>query len=311
MNFKNKFLSHFIGDNAAFEKSTLEDWKKDAESNISELKNIMGYPTEMDLLQNYQDVNQKKAWENIQNRTNITDKQPFAFDIKKIAAILVILIAGIWGIAYLSNTHSKFNEYAGATSPIIKYSDGSVINMDQSAALTEKGYRSFALQGRAYFDVAKDAKNAFVVQLQHGTLEVLGTEFNINTTTQKTEIWVSEGRVKVNFKNQEYILTANELLVIDEQKIMKSINAVAAPDSWRNKTLKFENNSLKEVMQSVATYYDVTLLWPPSLKDDQCKINTTFQNESMANVLKELEIISGLKYDLTKKNILIVKSYKC
>lgn len=313
MNPKNKFLSQIIGEDAAFEKSALEDWKKDAESNLSELKNIIGHPSEIEMLQNYQDVNQKQAWENIVNRTDISEIKTRAFYFKKIAAILVFVLAGIWGISYLTSTNNKveFSEYTGVTSPVVKYIDGSAINLDETSRLQENGYRSFTLLGRAYFDVAKDTKNPFTVVLHHGILEVLGTEFNINTTKERTEIWVSEGRVKVNFNKNEYILTANDVIILDDQKTVRSTNTIADRDAWRNKILKFENNSLKEVMQSIATYYNVALLWPSSLKDDQCKINTTFQNESLVNVLKELEMITGLRYEMTKNKTLIVKSYKC
>ncbi len=311
MNYKNKFLSYFIGEPSAQEKTALESWKRDAESNLLELKNMMSNQNELDLLQNYQEVDRSKAWDKIQSRTDMPVERSLPLNIRSIAAIFIFLIAGIWGIFYLLNDKTTTIEYAGINTPLLKYGDGSIIDIDQTSTLQEKGFREFSLKGRAYFDVARDEKKPFIVHLIHGKLEVLGTEFNIQTTNQKTEIWVAEGKVKVTYNNKEYLLQMNDKIVIDDNQVTESKNTIPNPDSWRNKMLKFENNSLKQVMQSISAYYDVTLLWPASLKEDQCKINTTFQNESLNNVLKELEIISGLKFELTKNNTLIVKSYKC
>jgi aminopeptidase N len=47
-----------------------------------------------------------------------------------------------------------------------------------------------------------------------------------------------------------------------------------------------------------------------NIESDFCRINTSYTNESIDQVLKELQILAGLKYEFSGKKV-IIKSFKC
>ncbi|MBK7633160.1 MAG: FecR domain-containing protein [Saprospiraceae bacterium] len=107
-----------------------------------------------------------------------------------------------------STPNVGLNTYVASDKQDIHLSDGSLIKLDKNSTLKEKAFRNIYLDGRAYFDIATDKSHPFSIQLQHGKITVLGTAFNINTSAKFSQIYVTEGRVKYEYKDTEYILTA-------------------------------------------------------------------------------------------------------
>ena len=63
-------------------------------------------------------------------------------------------------------------------------------------------------------------------------------------------------------------------------------------------------------MKSIGSFYKVDIVFDVKAKEDDCKINTKYSGETLEQVLKELAVIVGLKYENTNGKI-IIKSYKC
>jgi len=94
--------------------------------------------------------------------------------------------------------------------------DGSMIYFDKGSSVEYNAInftedRQLAFEGRAYFDIAKskEGKN-FIIENEDFTVEILGTEFEINTLSDKPSVIVTEGKVKITRGDQVEILTANQ-----------------------------------------------------------------------------------------------------
>jgi ferric-dicitrate binding protein FerR (iron transport regulator) len=89
--------------------------------------------------------------------------------------------------------------------------DGSVVFLNERSTLAytdnwSKGAdREVQLQGEAYFQVEEKVysgqKVKFMVVTRDVTVEVVGTEFNVNDRKQGTRVFLNEGRVRLSLKN--------------------------------------------------------------------------------------------------------------
>lgn len=312
MNINKSILKYITGREAAEEKDVLDDWKNQADENLAGIKNIIEMQQQLSALSDYKDVDQHKAWNNIEQK--MTSSEPkTSFKLYKIAAALVFVIVALFAIKTFSDTYTTSEQvivFTGSRDKNIQLEDGSVVLLEDESILNQTSTRNVNLQGTAYFDVAKDPATPFVVHTHHGTITVLGTEFNIHTYQAKTQIYVSEGKVKVNYQNKEYILEIGQMITLTDVAATTANHPGIQPSVWKNKILTFENKSMRYVLESISIYYNLDLEWSDKIQSDQCKINTVFKDETIEEVMKELSLISGLKYELRDSKI-IIKSFKC
>jgi len=129
--------------------------------------------------------------------------------------------------------------------------------------------RKVELAGEAYFEVVKDARKPFRIQVQTQVIEVLGTHFNVNAYTEEPAVTTSllEGAVKV----------ANKVLKPGEQArctgdgnitVTKPTN-IADAVGWKEGFFVFRNANLPTVMREIARWYDVTIVYQPDVNNNQ------------------------------------------
>lgn len=92
-------------------------------------------------------------------------------------------------------------ETAVAQQRVITLDDGSQITLGAKSGISvnySEQQRNIVLtHGEALFDVISDTDRPFVVMAGKGDITVLGTLFNVNRNSKRTQITVSEGRVQV------------------------------------------------------------------------------------------------------------------
>lgn len=314
MSFNYKFLSYILGKEASAEKASLAFWKNEAKANIDSLRSLSNPDDELDILKNYHDVDQDKAWLHIEEE--MTPVRVLAFNrLGKIAAIMILVVGVVWGFVNMDNFNRDADialvEYHGDTNSNVEYKDGSQIALDGHSHLKELDYRKFRLDGRAYFSVAKETQKAFTIETPHGEVIVLGTEFNVMSSSSITKVFVKHGQVKVRHEGKEYILNPDDYIELQKGSAILSNRPSVQPDIWKNKELRFENKSFRYVMESLSVYFNMELDWVEGLKiDDNCRINTVFKNQDLKSTIKELQLLTQFQYEI-KSNKIIVRSYKC
>jgi len=164
--------------------------------------------------------------------------------------------------------------------------------------------RKVALEGEAFFKVTKNPEVPFIVSSTHATVSVLGTTFNYKAYPgERTEVVLAEGKVRLNTNNKTakqagFMLSPGEHAVINENtgqvKIAKeNIDKYIA---WHSGRLVFDDSPLPEVVKKLERWYGIDVF----VRDPQLlssHITTTFENESLYEVLELLELASPLKID--------------
>ncbi|MGE0078273.1 MAG: FecR family protein [Bacteroidales bacterium] len=138
--------------------------------------------------------------------------------------------------------------------------------------------RRVSIKGEAYFEVAsaysKDKKKLpFVVAVnQDAEVRVLGTHFNIKAYPGEGAIRTTllEGSVEVKSiaSNKSMLIQPGQQAVVDKDGalIAKKVNTEEVI-AWKNGYFYFDNASLQDVLQQLARWYDVQVLYDGAIPD--------------------------------------------
>jgi len=189
-----------------------------------------------------------------------------------LVASLLLLINQLVGTRYTTG----FAETETVTLP-----DGSrvILNANSSLKLAPAWHsdeaREVWLEGEAFFQVSKKpgAGNArFIVHTNHLRVEVLGTQFNVNNRRGKTEVVLTEGKVKLNDgdNHRDLVMQPGDYVEYSDQQPAFSRKKVdpSVYSSWKNNRLIFTDTPLGEVAQRLEDNYGLQVVFQdPSLQE--------------------------------------------
>lgn len=178
--------------------------------------------------------------------------------LAKIAAVIVIAL----GVFYFTTTRDTLIQTDLASTEKIQLPDASTVvigaksqlNFNKSSWDTN---RNLSLDGEAYFKVAKGEK--FTVTTPGGTVQVLGTEFNVRYRDRKLEVTCFEGSVKVKSGSTSITLAPSDKIVMENQKITKKFFNIEQSPSWIAGESTFVSMPFIDVIKEFERQYDVTI----------------------------------------------------
>ncbi len=155
-------------------------------------------------------------------------------------------------------------------------SDGTRVKINAATSLRypvafDREKREVYLSGEAYFEVEKDADRPFYVVTDAMRIRVYGTSFNVNTYGEKVQTVLVRGKIGIQGKNSsgEYEVQPSELAEFDRDGKFVGIRKVDTEmyTGWKDGVLIFENESLEHIMDVLALWYDVDVVFKdPELK---------------------------------------------
>lgn len=335
-----QIISNFLSDSLTdFERQRLKEWKNESVQNAYQLDKLSKLWKERSFERktiNASDI-KRKIWHHgvkLDSKYDKTRKQRFihSFVIRRIAAAFIIF--SILGILYLmgnnfikSEIKMTDDEYVEKINPPgqkskIFLSDGSVVWLNAKSSISyfkhfTDSNRIVTLEGEAFFDVAKDSLNPFIVRTNGVTIEVLGTQFNVNSRNSKEEVAVAlvEGEVKVfsDYKNDggdATIILPGEGIIISSQydridNFSFDISGSNNPySSWKDGILVFNGENYNEFITKIKLWYDIEVQAngiPPVDWD----IRGNFPNETLDNIMKAISFNKEITYKIDRKKLML------
>lgn len=142
--------------------------------------------------------------------------------------------------------------------------DGSIVELNAKsrirAQFTSSERRIELLSGEAVFRVAQNHSRPFKVSTPFADIVAIGTQFNVDSRSNRTIVTVLEGRVKVMRQSQEVavlpVLGAGEQAVIQRERTVKRIARVdpMRVTGWTARRLYFEDTPLAEAVEQFERY---------------------------------------------------------
>ncbi|MGV6829476.1 MAG: FecR family protein [Flavobacteriales bacterium] len=177
--------------------------------------------------------------------------------VASIAAITVLF----FGIKHFTNqTISSYNTSFNQQKNIALLDQSQVILNSKSIlsydAKQWEESRTVTLKGEAFFKVKKGS--TFTVKTPNGSVEVLGTQFNVNAFQDYFEVICFEGKVKVTSQGQTYILYPKESYRKINGYASEKLEYLSSSPSWIEGETTFKSVPLKYVLSALENQYQVS-----------------------------------------------------
>jgi transmembrane sensor len=278
------------------------------------------------------------------------------FAILSIATIITVTVACGWLFLYPAH-----NKQASSASPIqdqtvpalnevvtangsrtrLTLPDGTEVWLNAGSRLAYdktfgSGRRDISLTGEAFFDVAKNPQQPFIIHTQRMDLRVLGTSFNVKSYTadRTTEATLIRGSIAISIKNrpnETIILKPNQkLIVTSEQTKLRSLHAgqsrlavdstaqisIRPPSyeqntgamietSWVNNKFIFQNEDFGTLSKDLERWYGVSIRLTDTTQADW-RFTGNFEKENIRQALDALKLTAKFNYIIQENQIQII-----
>ena len=192
--------------------------------------------------------------------------------------------------------------------------DGSKVWLNAASSISyptifPEDKREVMITGEAYFEVTKDSKRPFRVNVnKKHSIEVLGTEFNVNAYEDELSTYTTllKGSLDVVSEGNRLHLQPREQARVDQSGNMKMVRNpnVEQATAWKYGVFNFQYDKLESVMRQIARWYDVTVEYEKGIPDIELygKMGRDLKLSQILQVLTDMEV----KYRLENGRTLVI-----
>ncbi len=203
----------------------------------------------------------EKSWDSISaqlQKEEVVGIWPKVFAV----AASVVLLLGLFTM--LQDSDVSYNTLASQHQSIT-LPDGSVVVMNAGSSITFEDEwsdsRLVNLEGEAFFKVQKGSK--FSVVTSNGTVEVLGTSFNVYSRDNELKVVCKTGKVKVSADDSSVLLTPG-LATDTEPDGLKNPYARENANGWIIGELDYEDEPVENVFAELERQFGIGIEYTKS-----------------------------------------------
>jgi len=173
---------------------------------------------------------------------------------------------------------------------------GSELRFDKDGFLAD---RVLNLSGEAFFKVEKGRR--FKVNTPQGSVQVLGTKFNVYSRTKTFKVFCDEGKVFVVSEQDSLVLTQGMgAMTTTESKLKLTSTEIVSPQ-WRNGKLIFYRTPLAEVVAELELQFNISII---AHAINQERLYTgTFQVDDLETALSAVCIPMNISYAIEDNTV--------
>ena len=297
-----KLLSRFLQEGVQ-NRSQFQQWEaewRDASRKHASDKTAEAWKRMMER----QQKEEKSVKEEIPKLHEVTAKRDAGkrrFGYWAAAAVALLLIGSALWLFLPRESHEPFLAQTAPHEQLtVTLPDGTQVTLNGGSTLTcaddfGKRDRRITFEGEGVFDVQKDAKKPFVIQVGDYSVTVLGTQFNLSAYQQDEAYTLAlmEGSVKIKHKQDSVLVSPNEQVRFDRETATFAKEPVQAADAdaWTEGRLAFENIPLRDLVHKLERIYDVRIsIADTRIASEQVYISISTE-ESFADVCAALEAL--------------------
>ncbi|BAV07172.1 FecR family protein [Filimonas lacunae] len=170
--------------------------------------------------------------------------------------------------------------------------------------------REVEITGEAYFDVAKNKQKPFRVKANGTSVEVLGTQFNINAYSDEAAINTTllEGAVRVKKGSSQQLLAPGQQAKVSDKGeiVVQSGVNTSEITAWKNNFFSFNNTDIHTLMRQLSRWYDVEVVL--GNYNSTVMFNGDISRAvNLSTVLKMLELTGEVHFTIEGKTIIVNK----
>ena len=187
------------------------------------------------------------------------------------------LVLGYWLLTPSMQTYTT--AYGESKRMLLPDSSVAVLNANSTLSYPldweAKGPRRVTLSGEAFFSVTHQQDHRkFIVQANELTIEVLGTEFNVNHRRGETEVVLQTGSIRLDWSVSEdsaqeanMVIAPGEMVVYSQEQkdVRREVVNPTLYSSWTQKRLLFDKTPLAEVFAMIKDNYGYEVQAAPDI----------------------------------------------
>ena len=191
--------------------------------------------------------------------------------------------------------------------------DGSQVWLNAESSITypvafQGETREVRLQGEAYFEIAKNKNQPFIVHTTQFDVQVTGTQFNVRAYPGEIEsATLAEGGIQLEKGGKTYTLKPGQQAYLEEEEVqVRKVNLESAI-AWRYNAFSFEETPLEEIMNELARWYNIHVFYlNPKVKE--LHFTAWFRrNCTLQEVIDILEKTGKINIELKGKTITVTQ----
>lgn len=317
-NMDDLLVKQLLGEADAAELTELEQWLQQDEANRKYSAHFrLIWEQSKNLAANSQ-VNEQAAWDRFRKRVDqpatavTTEKrQRFIFPAYLRAAALLLVLISL-GLVFFLNRSPEMQLLQASAKPLTAtLPDGSVITLNAHASLSyperfNGDRRSVQLTGEAFFNISPDKTKPFIIDANGVSVKVVGTSFNVKSSSGRTEVIVETGIVEVSKAEQAITLHPNEKTVVDKdsRSLVKEPSADVLYHYYRTNEFVCNNTPVWRLAEILSEAFQVQIvIGDPSKRE--LPISTTFKNEQLDQILTVICTTLDLQATRTGNRIIL------
>ena len=162
--------------------------------------------------------------------------------------------------------------------------------------------RKVSVEGKVYFDVAKDENRPFLVKTEAYTVKVLGTSFEVNAFkyNQISDVTLIDGNVEILDNNLSALCTLQPGQQFEIDKISNCFNLHPVQAemyaSWHVGTLEFDGLTFAEIVQILERQYNVRIIIDNNMAKDQRLVGSLSFQKDIYQMMRTIELVIPIRY---------------
>ncbi|MDF1696291.1 MAG: FecR domain-containing protein [Saprospiraceae bacterium] len=249
--------------------------------------------------------NKQVGYEKLLKKRNDRSSRTLLKVLRPMVLGLAALLVCVLGYLFLFDSTVEIAASNGETANVI-LPDNSTVVLNAGSKLTysksnkRNKKRVVELIGEGLFKV--QTGNTFIVETDKGRVEVLGTEFNVRTWSDRLEVECYEGSVLVDSGEESVVIKKGQGVFVISDGINSPREIENSGPFWKDGVSRFQNIPIKEVFSELERQYNmhVTL---PNLNGN---FNGRFGHDNLKVALEDICLPLNLSFTITEdKNVII------
>lgn len=166
------------------------------------------------------------------------------------------------------------------------------------------------MQGEAYFEVASDASQPFVVEVGAMKIKVLGTHFNVEDYPEEDSVraTLASGSVQVMQGDTRLILKPGQQASLDKQSgnmRMKHVN-LDKMLAWKKGLFYFDKTNIADIMRQVSRWYNVDVVYATRQLGNKNFSGIMSRYSSVTELLTRMELTRTIHFKVEGRMITVM-----
>ncbi|MFA9370246.1 MAG: FecR family protein [Labilibaculum antarcticum] len=296
-------------------KQKLEQWLKYGPNNRKYLNELKVYWDAKESISTKINFDSAEGFQSLLGKKSNKKSQYIKKTLRRAAFIAALVTTSLFGYLFTNQENSdQIVVNIEQTEKTVILSDGTSILLAIGSSIEypnefSDNERLVKLKGEAFFNVAKNKENPFVILSGQTQTKVVGTSFRIIEEVDRTTIKVRTGIVEFmereNPENKIRLLKGDCAQFVNNQKAVLKGDSESEKIDFSVKLLEYKNEKLEIICKDLSELFN-TPVQIQSENKSQLSLTAVFEDQNIESIIESLCFTLNLEFE-QKENIILLK----